>query len=168
MFLLHHRVPGSFQWVCKERMSSPFFNRFMNLNILTPTRLVVLSPFKWRTLFSFGHLQYNQGRNSSTWWNGAPIRSAVLSCLFHLWAGWVGGWVDAAIVDGLLFLPHGVRISGADSWRLRLTEPAARIWWLSARRKKLQLGRVPPPRQQPRDASFHNMEINTCPLTWEL
>lgn len=65
------------------------------------------------------------------------FRSALL-CVSSL--SLLGGWMLPLLrVDGLLSLPHGVRISGADSWRLCLMKPAARGCWLSARRKKLQL-----------------------------
>lgn len=131
-------------------------------------RLIVLSPFKWQPLFGIRHLQHQRDQNSSTWHNSAPMCSGAISCLLHVGARQVGGCCHRSDYMDCTLSHKGRRISSADSWRLFIMEPSVRICWHPARRKKLQLGRAPPPWQQARDASFHNTHTNTCSLTSEL
>lgn len=113
-------------------------------------RLVVLSPFKWRPLFGFRHLRHQRDQNSNTWRNSIPMCSGAFSCVLHVGARRVGGSCHRSEYMDCTLSHMGMRISGANSWRLCIMEPSGRICWHSARRKMLQLGSVSPPWQQER------------------
>lgn len=113
-------------------------------------RLVVLSPFKWRPLFGFRHLRHQRDQNSNTWRNSIPMCSGAFSCVLHVGARRVGGSCHRSEYMDCTLSHMGMRISGANSWRLCIMEPSGRICWHSARRKMLQLGSVSPHWQQER------------------
>lgn len=94
-------------------------------------RLVVLFPFKWRPLFGFRDLRHQRDQNSNTWRNSVPMCSGAFSWVLHVGARRVGGCCHRPDYMDCTLSHIGMRISGADSWRLCMMARAKWSYFLA-------------------------------------